>query len=455
MALPLTAQCPRHVSIKMGPDMRTRRISIALSFLAFLTLAGCNDPSSRTVRGESTITPASAPADDDARNALKRTEAELAASRAQVDELRRIVDAQAKKQDETTGRGSAASPSTRDFTILARQRLHDCYISSIAFSPDGKHLASADINGRVLVSNANDLQPVLGVEAITGEGVHNGTSSVCFSPDGKLIAVGSEDRTLWVWRTADGQLLNRIRGHEGPVEHVFFLPDSNSGISFDRQGTGLTWSMDEHFTRQSVPTRRMRHAAMTPDGKTLVWSDGSRTLSGPPDEKEAAALGTFADAVAITRDGALVAKGSSNYCVEVWDVKYELKKWSSTPLPSKVQSLKFTPDRKRLVSLVANTISIWDVRTGDETLRTRVRSNDLIGRLAMSPDGRTIAMSNHQGLVILARLPEEPPASRDLVFAQAAHEWVRFSSTTAGLPPGTVSGNSNFVNAERNLPAQR
>lgn len=384
--------------------MRSNRIAVAIVLVA-IPLSGCTDTSAPSNRTEPTAMPISTTVDDESKAALKRTEAQLAASRAEIDELRRLLDAQAKKQEEQA-RANPSVPPGREFAILARQRLHDCYISGIAFSPDGKHVATADVNGRVLISSATNLHPVVGVEAVTGEGVHNGTFSVGFSPDGKLISVGSEDRTIWVWRASDGELVKRIRGHDAPVEHVFFLPDSTSGISFDRQGTGLTWSIEDHQARQSIPTRRMRHTALTPDGKTLVWSDGSRTLAGQPMEKESVSLGSFADAVAITTDGALVAKGSSNYCVEVWDVKYETKKWSSVPLSSKVQALAFTPNGKRLASVVANTLSVWDVRTGDELFRTRIRSNDMIGRLAVSPDGRTVALANHQGAVVLARLPE-------------------------------------------------
>jgi WD40 repeat protein len=382
--------------------MRSNRIAAALAIVA-IPLTGCTDASGPSNRGKPTAALTQTTGDGEANATLKRTEAQLAASRAEVDELRHLLDAQAKKQLEQAR--APVSPG-RDFAVLARQRLHDCCISGVAFSPDGKHVATADVNGRVLISSATNLQPVVGVEAVTGEGVHNGTFSVGFSPDGKLIAVGSEDRTIWVWRASDGELVKRIRGHEAPVEHIFFLPDSTSGISFDRQGTGLTWSLEDHQARQSIPTRRMRHAALTPDGKTLVWSDGSRTLAGQPTEKESVGLGSFADAVAITTDGELVAKGSSNYCVEVWDVKYETKKWSSVPLSSKVQALAFTPNGKRLASVVANILSVWDVRNGDELFRTRIRSNDVIGRLAVSPDGRTVALANHQGAVVLARLPE-------------------------------------------------
>jgi WD40 repeat protein len=383
-----------------------RMLFTFLVFVGAIPLVGCSDAPATTGSSATSAGNAQSSTDDDARIALKQTEAKLAASRAQVDELKRLLDAQANNQEEVPTRVEPVPADDRDFTIIARQQLHDCCVSSLAFSPDGQQVASADVRGRVLVSSVTDLQPVLGVEATTGKGVRNGTFSVSFSPDGKLFAVGSEDRTLWVWRTSDGKMMNRIRGHEAPVEHLFFLPPGGAGLSYDRQGNGLTWSTENNTWRQNIPNRRMRHAALTPDGKTLVWSEGSHTLCGPLGESDAVELGSFGDAVAITADGRLVAKGSSNHCFELWDVRQVSKKWSSTALLSKLQALQFTPDGQRVVSLIANTISVWEVRTGDEMLRNRVRSNEVIDRLAMSSDGRTIALANHQGMVIMARLPK-------------------------------------------------
>src|SRR5262249_29046425 len=149
------------------PAMRPERIATAFTVLAIL-LVGCTNGSAPPNRDDQTVTPTQTTVDDESRVALKRTEVQLAASRAEVDELRRLLDTQAKKQEEQA-RANPLPPPGREFAILARQRLHDCCISSVAFSPDGKHIATADANGRVLVSTATDLQPEVGVEAVTGE----------------------------------------------------------------------------------------------------------------------------------------------------------------------------------------------------------------------------------------------------------------------------------------------
>ena len=276
----------------------------------------------------------------------------------------------------------------------------------MAFAPDGKTVASTDTLGRVVISDAADLKPVRAVEAVTGLGVRNCAYSVCFAPDGRYLAAGSEDRSVWVWRVEDGKLMKRVRGHRDAVEHVFFLPDGRGGLSFDRQGIGLAWSLDGE-RRELVPDRRLRKAALTPDGELLAWSDGGRTVCGPPSQAAPAAeLGGFADALAVSRDGEAVAKGSSTYCVEVWDPHTGTRRWAGPPLPNRVHSLAFSSDGKKLVSLTTGTVSVWDVRTGDETHRFRVRPEDGACRMALTGDGRTLAVGNRQGMLTVVRLPE-------------------------------------------------
>jgi WD40 repeat protein len=291
-------------------------------------------------------------------------------------------------------------------TLIARKRLHDGPVTSVAFAPDGKTVASTDTLGRVLVSMATDLAPVHSLEAATGAGVQNCAYSACFSPDGRYLAVGSEDQTIWIWRTDDGRPIKRVRGHRDAVDFLSFLPDAKGGISFDRQGVGLAWSVQGE-RRELIPDRRMRKAVLTPDGDLLVWSDGARTVCGPPtQEAPTATLGGFADALAVTQDGELVAKGASANCVEVWTARLGTRKWAGPPLPGRVQALAFRPDGESLVSLAGGALSVWDVRSGDEVARFRARADDGSNRMALAQDGQTLVVGNRRGVLTVLHLPK-------------------------------------------------
>jgi WD40 repeat protein len=90
----------------------------------------------------------------------------------------------------------------------------------------------------------------------------------------------------------------------------------------------------------------------------------------------------------------------------VWDTQTGVRRWSGPPRSGRVQALAFSADGKRLVSLSGGALSVWDVRTGDEIRRFRARPEEGTGRLALAPDGRTVAVGSRRGFVTVLKLPE-------------------------------------------------
>ena len=81
----------------------------------------------------------------------------------------------------------------------------------MAFSPDGKRLASANLGGAVKVWDAGT-----GQETLALEGHADGVWCVAFSPDGQRIASGSGDGTVKVWDAATGRETLTLKGHTEP-----------------------------------------------------------------------------------------------------------------------------------------------------------------------------------------------------------------------------------------------
>ena len=96
----------------------------------------------------------------------------------------------------------------------------------MAFSPDGKRLASASWDKTVKVWDA-----ATGQESLTLKGHTDGVMSVAFSPDGKRLASASEDQTVKVWDAATGQELLTLKGHTGRV--------MERGLQPGREAAGL------------------------------------------------------------------------------------------------------------------------------------------------------------------------------------------------------------------------
>lgn len=95
-------------------------------------------------------------------------------------------------------------------------------VDSVAFSPDGRGLASGG-GGRACLWDVRtgELQ-----ETLAG---HLGSvSTVAFSPDGFMLASGSSDRTIRLWDVLTGELLQTLAGHTAAIPSVAFSPDGQT-----------------------------------------------------------------------------------------------------------------------------------------------------------------------------------------------------------------------------------
>ena len=139
----------------------------------------------------------------------------------------------------------------------------------MVFRPDGKQIASGDLDGRIWVWDVATGKDLLSLEGHTAK-----VSALAFSPDGKRIASASRDDTVRVWDVATGKDLFALKGESNFVDSVAFSPDG-ARVTLEAWNYSIRlWNFDtrkEVLTFKGHPTRFPPwHSARTADRSLRV-----------------------------------------------------------------------------------------------------------------------------------------------------------------------------------------
>ena len=332
--------------------------------------------------------------------------------------------------------------------------VHEDSVEGLAFDPDSTTLASGNRDGTIRLW---DVATGEALNTLTG---HTDTVfSVAFSPDGTTLASGSWDTTIRLWDVVTGDTLNTLTGHTGGVNSVAFSPDGTilaSGGGWN-DSTVRLWDVSTGDTQNTLTghTGGVRSVAFSPDGTTLVsrhrdtirlWDvstgDTRHTLTGHTDDVLSVAFGP---------DGTILASGSWDGTIRLWDVSTGDARHTLTGHTHRVESVAFSPDGTILASGDwhdnTNTIRLWDVATGD-TQNTLTGHRRAVYSVAFSPDGNTLASGSREGTVRLWDV-----ATGDTRHTLTGHTddvfSVAFSPDGRTLASGTASGTRGWYSDDK------
>jgi WD40 repeat protein len=301
----------------------------------------------------------------------------------------------------------------------------DC-VETLAFSADGAVLASASLDGRILLWDKS--------RGWKGRIFKQLGSPTClaFSPDGKTVAAGTESNRAILWDLATGQEVGQLVGHGRQITSLSFSPDGETILSGGADQTVRLWNRNTCKQLLRIEGRgedgQRASGAFSMDGRVFatatststvdLWETSSgklvRELKGGKDELSS---------VVFSPDGkVLAASGRRSASICVWDITLDNtpQRWNGRHITERfsrwwvVRSsegsfgggvLAFSPDGTVLATgSSSDSVRLWEVTTGRQLgqFDTRLRGYEYeTTALAFSPDGRQLATGGNGDCAIM------------------------------------------------------
>uniref|UniRef100_UPI0026236F64 WD40 repeat domain-containing protein n=1 Tax=uncultured Gimesia sp. TaxID=1678688 RepID=UPI0026236F64 len=285
-------------------------------------------------------------------------------------------------------------------------------VSSVAFSPDGRLIASGSHDNTVKVWDAES-----GAQLVQMNGHKEAVNSVAFSHDGRRIVTGSNDKSVRVWDAESGDQLVEMNGHTQYVTSVAFSPNGQRIISASRDMTARIWDsrngeqllqfegVAEHV---KAGTSSVTSVTYSPDGHLIALGNGLdgkregstvqiRDASSAQLIVELTGHSTVVTSVAFSPDGNRIASGSNDNTLRVWDTESgkQIKQFKPQSFCG-FSSVAFSPDGRHIVSggLYDSVIRIWELESGEQIAQLDGHTN-FITSVAFSPDGKYIVSGSN------------------------------------------------------------
>ena len=253
---------------------------------------------------------------------------------------------------------------------------HTGSIYTLCLSSDGRSLISGGRDTTLKVWNLdtvgsyNSMSPssrVIGdglMDTLTGHA--ESINCIAISADGKMLASGSEDKTIKLWDLQTSECLATLEGHEDAVKAVAMTPDGQLLVSGSADHTIKLWQLPDNADEPICP-------------------DPIYTLTGHSD---------WVRCLAITPDGQTLVSGSLDKTIKLWQLDTgELK----SPLVGhwdEVNNLAISPDGRNLISCSRDeTIQVWHLETL-KPLQSFEGHQGAVAAVAMTPDGQPLVSSS-------------------------------------------------------------
>ena len=281
------------------------------------------------------------------------------------------------------------------------------WVGRFAFSPDGKTLAVGRA-GAIEIWDAHSGEKLRTLPELTG-------SVLAFSPDGTTLAIRRGHHSILLCDVRSGDVLQTLDVHTDYVVSAAFSPDGKVFASgWPHKGNSFLRLWDAHTGELlhgiSFNEESTQAVAFSPDGRTVFtgdWHTGIRVWDAHTGELLHTMIGPEGDrypttSIAFSPDGSTFASGSSDLTVRVWDTRTRevLHTLTGRSHSHAVRALSFSSDGKILATGGDDTIPLWDVRTGALLWKLEGHTGS-VEAVEFAADGNTLASWDGHGKILL------------------------------------------------------
>jgi len=267
---------------------------------------------------------------------------------------------------------------------------------SVAFSPNGKLLATSDTDGKIRFYQIVDGRQLLILKGHTAW-----IWSITFSPNGKVIASGSDDQTVKLWDINTGECLKTLQGHSSAIHSIDFSSDSKTVASASEDRTVKLWDVDRGICLKTLQESGKRVLSVAFSPKSQILASGSQDemvrLWDPHTglcTKILQGHTSWVGSLAFSPDGQILASGSHDKMVRLWDVGTGQCLQTLQGHTDWVNSVAFSSNGQMLASgSEDSSVNLWDVSTG-QCLKTLRGDWNRVWSVAFNPQGTILASVN-------------------------------------------------------------